>query len=113
MKSKLFALMLLAGGCMFAQQYPAYGNGGAPGYYSAPDQYQSGYGYYGGAQGYAAPSYGYGYGYVAPNYSTPYYGGGYYYRGDRYRDHEWREHREHERHEWREHEEHEHGGWRR
>jgi len=127
MKSKLIALMLLAGGSLFAETHFSVGVGfGAPGYYPAPAAvvvagrppcpgpgYEWVNGYYGPTGGWiagywAAPSY-YTPGYYAPRY---YYGGS-YWRGrdwdhDGWRDHEWREHREHERHE---HEEHEHG-WR-
>ena len=131
MKSKLFALMLLAGGSLFAETHFSVGVGfGGRQYYPGsaavvvagrPPCPGPGYNW---IDGYYAPNGGWvaGYwaapqGYYAPQYYAPangYYGGS-YYRGrdwdhdrryDRGRGNEWREHEEHERHE------HE-GGWRR
>lgn len=129
MKSKLFALMLLAGGSLFAESHFSIGVGvGAPGYYPGPAAVVvagrppcpgPGYSW---VDGYDAPTGGWVAGYwAAPRYYAPryyapersyYYGGG-YYRGrdwdhdrDYRRDHERREHEEHERHEH-------DGGWRR
>jgi|SRR5579859_130086 len=136
MKSKLFALMLLAGGSLFAESHFSVGVGfGAPGYYpresavvvaGRPPCPGPGYEW---TEGYYAPNGGWVAGYwaapqtyYAPRYVEPaygYYGGSYYRRDwdrgrdwdhdrryDRGRGNEWREHEEHERHE------HE-GGWRR
>ena len=122
MKSKLFALMLLAGGSLFAETHFSIGVGfGAPGYYPAPapvvvsarppcpgpD--------YDWVNAYYAPNGAWVQGYWAPRarYYAPrqyfqgggYWRDGYWDRDDRYRDRgrdrEWREHerREHERHE--------------
>ena len=131
MKSKLFVLMLLAGGSLFAAPHISIGVGiGVPGYVGPSAVVVAGRPPYPGPgyrwiEGYYAPNGAWIAGYwAAPNYAPGYYAPNYYYGGsywrgrdwdhDGYRDHEWREHgrhewREHERHEHHEHEEHEHG----
>jgi hypothetical protein len=124
MKSKLFALMLLAGGSLFAETHFSIGVGiGAPAYYQQPAAVVvagrppcPGPGYEW-TEGYYAPNGGWVAGYwAAPRYYAPargYYGGNYYLghdyhdrRNDRGRGNEWREHARHERNEH-------DGGWRR
>jgi hypothetical protein len=129
MKSKLFALMLLAGGSLFAETHFSIGVGvGAPGYYPGPAAvvvagrppypgpgYEWVDGYYAPTGGWVAGYWAAPQRYYAPRYYAPergYYGGS-YYRGrdwdhDRGRGHEWREHERHE-HEGRDRDR----GWRR
>jgi hypothetical protein len=130
MKTKLLALILVAGGSLFAETHFSVGvNLGGPGYYGPPrvavaayrppcpgpgyawvDGYRDGYGNW--SDGYwAAPRY-YGGGYYNGYWGGErgYNRGGYGFRESR--EHEWRERerREHERreHEYREHEYREH-----